>query len=390
MVNGIGYSILFVLLTDSIWWLLIRDHFSRKWTKVLFWTVSLLFIVGLTVCYFSMPYISANNSHRVISTIIGTLIALYIPKVVYILIRLIGMPITLIGQKSSNIVKGIALFVTALIFGTAVYGFTIGRYNYKINQIEVPIVNLPQNIQGVKIVHLSDLHLGSMPNGYKGIEKLVEDINKQNPDLVLFTGDMVNNTAEEIVPYIGTLKQIKSRYGVYGVVGNHDYGMYHRWGSEANKAANFRKLIEYEEQAGIRLLLNENVKIRIGRDTLLLAGVENWGKPPFPRYGKLDKALEGREDYTTILMSHDPSHWQAQVIFQNVPLTLSGHTHAMQMGIQIGKWKWSPSKYMYPEYDGLYNYNDCYLNVSRGQGFLAMPGRIGLRPVIDVITLINR
>ena len=300
------------------------------------------------------------------------------------------MPITLIGPKAANFVKGLALFVTALIFGSAVYGFTIGRHNYKINQVEVPIRNLSRDLQGVKIIHLSDLHLGSAPEGYKGIQILVDEINKQDADLVLFTGDLVNNSAQEVLPFIETLKGIKARYGVYSVVGNHDYGMYHRWGSEAEKAANFRKLIEYEEQAGITPLLNENVKIKIGRDTLLLAGVENWGKPPFPRYAKLNKALEGRGNFTTILMSHDPSHWQAQVIFQDIPLTLSGHTHAMQMGIQIGSWKWSPSKYIYPEYDGLYNYNDCYLNVSRGQGFLGMPGRIGLRPVIDVITLINR
>lgn len=300
------------------------------------------------------------------------------------------MPITLIGEKSSNTVKGIALLVAALIFSASIYGFTIGRYNYKINHIEIPVVNLSRDLEGVKLVHISDLHLGSMPEGYKGIQILVDEINKQNADLVLFTGDLVNNTADEVVPFIETLNGIKSRYGVFGVVGNHDYGMYHRWGSDAEKAANFRKLIEYEEQAGITPLLNENVKIRIGRDTLFLAGVENWGKPPFPRYGKLDKALEGRQGYTTILMSHDPSHWQAQAIYQNIPLTLSGHTHAMQMGIQIGNWKWSPSKYLYPEYDGIYNYNNCYLNVSRGQGFLGMPGRIGLRPAIDVITLIKR
>ena len=384
------YGLLFMLITDSIWWLLIREHFTKRWSKILFWGVTFSFIIGFIVCIFTFPNISEIKSYNLLSVIIGTLIAWYVPKILYIFIRLIGMPFTLIGEKSTKFVKGSALLLAAILFGSCVYGFTIGRYNYKINEVEVPIENLPRGLQGVKIVHLSDLHLGSISDSYSGIAKLVEDVNKQNADLVLFTGDFVNNVAEEALPFIPTLKEIKARYGVYGVLGNHDYGDYHRWSSKAEKAANLRKLIENEEQAGIKLLLNENVKIPIGHDTLLLAGVENWGKPPFPRYGDLEKALKDRGNLTTVLMSHDPSHWQGQVIFQNVPLTLSGHTHAMQMGIQIGKFKWSPSKYLYPEYDGLYSHNGCYLNVSRGQGYLAMPGRIGLRPSIDVITLINK
>jgi predicted MPP superfamily phosphohydrolase len=219
---------------------------------------------------------------------------------------------------------------------------------------------------------------------------LVKEVNELKPDLIVFTGDMVNNFSSELLPWIETLQKLKADYGKYAVTGNHDYGDYSLWNSKQEKEKNLKQFYQNMENAGFHMLNNAHIPIVIQNDTLWLVGVENWGKPPFSQYGNLSKALEGvPENSLIILLTHDPSHWRAEVLSHPIALTLSGHTHAMQMGVEIGHVKWSPAKYIYPEYDGLYQQGKQYLYVNRGQGYLGLPGRIGMQPEITQFTLKN-
>ena len=211
-----------------------------------------------------------------------------------------------------------------------------------------------------------------------------------HPDLILFTGDLVNNDSREILPFIEDFKRLKATNGVYSVLGNHDYGDYKQWDSVASKEENMQLLYKYQKEMGFQLLNNENVIIRKGEDKFGIYGVENWGNKPFPQRGDLDKALEGNQDMEfKILLSHDPTHWNKKVIEhpEHFDLTLSGHTHGMQFGVEIPGFKWSPIKYIYPQWAGLYEKKKQYLYVNRGFGFLGFPGRVGIWPEITVIEL---
>ena len=192
-----------------------------------------------------------------------------------------------------------------------------------------------------------------------------------------------------MTPWQDTLKLLTSRYGKYAITGNHDYGHYTRWKTEEDRKENLVQFFENMRDMGFHMLNNTNIPLIIQTDTIYLSGVENWGLPPFPQYGKLPEALRGTEGHVVILLSHDPSHWRQEVIYHPVALTLAGHTHAMQMGIQIGRFRWSPSQYIYPEYNGLYKHDRHQLYVSRGAGYLGFPGRIGQRPEITLIELTN-
>ena len=223
----------------------------------------------------------------------------------------------------------------------------------------------------------------------KSFTKLVDEVNRLNPDLIVFTGDMVNSFASEMDPWIETLKKLKAKYGKYATTGNHDYGTYVKWSSKADQENNLKQFFKNMERADFTMLNNTNIPLVIANDTLYLAGVENWGLPPFPCFGKLAQALEGTNGYPVILLSHDPSHWRHEVLNYPVDLMLAGHTHAMQLGINIGSFRWSPAVYIYPEYNGLYTANGQQLYVSRGVGYLGFAGRIGQRPEITLIKLTN-
>ena len=275
------------------------------------------------------------------------------------------------------------------VFKGRLYSLTLGRYNYKIETVNLTLENLPAEFDHFKIVQLSDIHLGSFGESYPGMRKLVGEVNRLQPDIIVFTGDMVNNFAAEMSPWITLFQEMKASYGKYAITGNHDYGDYTRWPTETDKRNNLNQFFENMKSMGFHMLNNDRIPIVEGRDTLWLVGVENWGNPPFPRYGKLDVAIDSLPGQACIiLLSHDPSHWRGEVLqVPRIALTLSGHTHAMQFGIKIGKNEWSPAQYIYPEYDGLYRHQNQYLYVSRGQGYLGFPGRIGLRPVITEFIL---
>ena len=288
-----------------------------------------------------------------------------------------------------KIISQIAVGLAAIPFASLLYGMYRGKYNYKVLNYVLEYDDLPEAFDGFKIAQISDIHSGSFDNPEK-VQYGVDLINQQHADVVFFTGDLVNNRAEEVFPWIETFKKINSKFGVYSILGNHDYGDYTRWESEAEKKKNMEALFDAQKQMGWDLLLNESRFIEKDGQRLALVGVENWGSG-FKQAGDLEKALENvaPQDFK-ILLSHDPSHWEAQVLPHpfDIHLTLSGHTHGMQFGIEIPGWiKWSPVKWRYKQWAGIYEQAKQRLNVNRGFGYLAYPGRVGIWPEVTVITL---
>ncbi|MFA5328341.1 MAG: metallophosphoesterase [Prolixibacteraceae bacterium] len=284
-----------------------------------------------------------------------------------------------------------AFFIGGALTAGLAYGMT-NRYRYKIRRVQIPIKDLPQAFKGMKIAQISDIHSGSFDNP-EAVKAGVHSIMKENPDLILFTGDLVNNRAEEIVPYMDVFKALKAPLGVYSVLGNHDYGDYVSWPLDEAKKQNLERLKQHHAEMGWRLLLNEHVILERNNRQLALIGIENWGARGFTKYGDMKKAIAGLENSNVpvkILLSHDPSHWDAQVRkdYQDIALTLSGHTHGMQFGIEIPGFKWSPIQYMYKQWAGLYQEQDQYLYVNRGFGFLGYQGRLGIMPEITMIELV--
>ncbi|KAA5537824.1 metallophosphoesterase [Paenimyroides baculatum] len=263
------------------------------------------------------------------------------------------------------------------------------RHHYKIHKTTISFADLPEAFNGFTITQLSDIHAGSFTSK-KGVQKGVNLVNAQNSDVIVFTGDLVNNSAAEMEPWIDTFAQLNAPYGMFSILGNHDYGDYIAWESPAVKEQNLIRLKEIHQEIGFQLLLNESVEIQKEDASVGLIGVENWGKGNFHRYGDLNKAIESvLQQPFKILLSHDPSHWDAVVTDYQplIHLTLSGHTHGMQFGFEFMGIKWSPSKYIYQRWAGLYESYGRYLYVNRGFGFLGLKGRLGVWAEISVITL---
>lgn len=290
------------------------------------------------------------------------------------------------------LISKIALGLAALPFTSLLYGMYRGKYNYKVLAYELEYEDLPEAFDGFTITQISDIHSGSFDNPEK-VAYGIDLINQQQSDLVLFTGDLVNNKAAEIKPWIPYFSKISAPHGIYSVLGNHDYGDYTRWETEELKSKNLESLFQSQKEMGWKLLLNEADFIEKKGARLAIVGVENWGNG-FKQVGDLDRALAKVEEKDfKILLSHDPSHWEAKVLPHpyKIHLTLSGHTHGMQFGIEIPGWiKWSPVKWRYKQWAGIYEASNQKLNVNRGFGYLAYPGRVGMWPEISVITLKRR
>lgn len=282
-----------------------------------------------------------------------------------------------------------AVLVASIPFTGLLYGLFKGKYDFKAHKQTLYFDDLPVAFDGFTITQVSDLHLGSF-DSVEDVKRGVEMIKELQSDLFVFTGDLVNNYAKEAEPWKNLFSSIKAPFGQYSIMGNHDYGDYAHWESPVDKQDNLKQLHQVHAEMGYKLLLNESVSITKNSDTIKLIGVENWGKPPFAQYGKLEKAIEGvAESDFKILLSHDPSHWEGEILDHPYPfhLTLSGHTHGAQMGIEIPFIKWSPVKYIYKQWAGLYTKDTQHLYVNRGFGFLGYPGRIGIWPEITLITL---
>lgn len=271
-----------------------------------------------------------------------------------------------------------------------IYGMVRGAYKYRVHNVKVPSPNLPDAFNGFKIVQLSDIHTGSFMDN-KALNHAFDIAMSQKPDLILFTGDLVNNIADETEGFEDVYKKLKAPYGVFSVLGNHDYGDYSDWDTKEAKKANLDRLKAVQAASGWKLLMNEHVPLEKNGEKIALIGIENWGGSlRFPRYGRLDLAYKGAENYPfKILMSHDPSHWDKQVRpeYGNIDLMLSGHTHGMQLGIEIPGIKWSPAQWIYKQWGGLYKEGKQFLYVNRGLGFLGYPGRLGIWPEITVLEL---
>ncbi len=323
-------------------------------------------------------------------------IIMVIPNIISYFVSFKNHPVGSPPDGSRFISRFTFISQTALLLGAALtsglaYGMT-NRYRYKIRRIQVMLKDLPEEFRGLKIAQISDIHSGSFDDP-AAVSEGVASIMKENPDLILFTGDLVNNKAEEIVPYMDVFKVLNAPLGVYSVLGNHDYGDYVSWPSEEAKKQNLETLKQHHAAMGWHLLMNEHVILERNKQQLALIGIENWGARGFTKYGDMKKAVAGLENSNLpvkILLSHDPSHWDAQVRteYPDISLTLSGHTHGMQFGIDIPGFKWSPVQYLYKQWAGLYQEQHQYLYVNSGFGFLGYQGRLGILPEITMIELV--
>ncbi|OIR12843.1 putative metallophosphoesterase [mine drainage metagenome] len=294
------------------------------------------------------------------------------------------------GISRSVFLSWMGLGIGGGLFSTLLYGFS-NKYNYQIKRIKLTFNNLPNSFKGLKIIHISDIHSGSFQNKH-AVQHGVDMILKENADIILFTGDLVNDRHTEMQEYMDVFNQLKAPMGVFSTLGNHDYGDYVHWSSAEEKQKNLEQLKVVHAQLGWRLLMNEHVILEKNNQQIVLLGIENWGaKARFPKYGKMDKAYPGTEKYPfKILMSHDPSHWDAEVRvkYPDIDLMLSGHTHGFQFGIENPYFKWSPVQWMYKQWAGLYEEGKQKLYVNRGFGFIGYPGRVGILPEITVIELV--
>lgn len=388
MKKRVLYIVLLWLFADAYFFNAVTTLTANPIWHWVYWSADILIATGVITIIFGRR---GSEPPRAISWLMGLMLLSAVPKI-------LGMPVLLIEDITrlfrgfpprSVWVSELALVVAAIPFFGLLFGLTRGRHHYQVHRHTLYFPDLPEAFDGFTLTQLSDIHAGSFSDA-KGVNKGIDMVNAQNSDLILFTGDMVNNKASEMTPWINDFARLQAPYGKYSVLGNHDYGDYVKWESEAVKDANLVSLKGVHKQIGFRLLLDEAVKIEKDGQTITLIGVENWGKGGFHKYGDLEKAIAKVDDsQVKILMSHDPSHWEAKTLnhLKHIHLTLAGHTHGMQFGIELFGFKWSPVKYVYKQWAGLYKQKDRYLYVNRGFGFIGLKGRVGIWPEITVLTL---
>ena len=395
--------LVFVIILEIYAFQAFRMLIKSKWFFIFYYITS---AIALTYIVYQLYHFdrSVGQTPKTMMTM-GLLLLLYVPKLLltFILfgedvVRFISGLFSLATKSGSDnflperrrFVSQIALGVAAIPFASFLYGITIGKYNFKVIKQTLFFPDLPEAFDGTTITHISDVHSGSFDDADK-IQYAIDLINEQNSDLVLFTGDIVNTHATEMDPWIETFKGIHNpKFGKFSILGNHDYGEYVDWKSQTEKQLNFEAIKDIHRKIDFKLLLNEHVTISKDNQKIAIVGVENWGRK-FGERGDLNLASQGlTKDDFKIVMSHDPSHWDEKIQHdeKNYHLTLSGHTHGFQFGIEIPGWfKWSPVQYVYKQWAGLYENVGRYVYVNRGFGFHAYPGRVGIMPEITVIQL---
>lgn len=379
----------------------VRTLTDNFWIRTSYWVISL--ILYAIFAYEVTHYQRSDRSTLRAQIMISLFLVFILPKIFIVLFLLIDDLIRIGGYligfakpstenffpERRKFLSLVGLGMSGVLSALFIDGITFGKYRHKVRKVKVKLPNLPKSFKGYKIIQISDVHSGSFADPSK-LQHAVDLINEQKPDLVLFTGDMVNNVADEFKPFIPLFSQIKAKDGKFSVLGNHDYADYVTWDSAADKKKNLDTLIDYEKQAGFDMLRNEHRIIEKNGEKLYILGVENWGLKPFPQFGKIDDALKGvPESATKILMSHDPTHFDYVVKKHpgNIHLTLSGHTHGMQFGLDLKNIKWSPVQYKYPKWADLYESEGKLLYVNRGFGVLGYPGRVGVLPEITLFEL---
>jgi len=372
-----------------------------------YWITDILLISIILYLYFSGKI--ENSGSKIFSSLFGLMIISLAPKLIitpfllledtyrfgnFIIQKIASFSSTTnlkIGfQERRKIISQLGLGLASIPFFSLIYGVVKGKYNYKVHHVTLKFKDLPKSFDGFTITQLSDIHSGSFQDK-SAVEKGINLINNLNNDLIVFTGDLVNNKAEEMDEWITTFGQLKAPFGKLSILGNHDYGDYAKWDSPEEKKKNFNRLMEVHKEIGFKLLMNSNTEILKGNESISIVGVENWGLRGFHKYGDLDKSVKDiPNSQFKVLLSHDPSHWETKTLNheKHIHLTLSGHTHGMQFGIEVpGFIKWSPIKYIYKQWAGAYRKNGKFLYVNRGFGFLGYPGRVGIMPEITSITL---
>lgn len=387
-INLLPFAIIATFVFLLNWYVLsgIETLTNSSWLSPVFWGFLIFILASLT---YSIQRMRDNGMDIFFKITTHTFLVLMTSELVFVIILILGDGYRVItgGSRSVYWVEfGLALFaITVLIF---LYGIIKGKYAYRVIKHTLFFDELPEQFDGFRITQISDVHAGSFKNA-KAVQRGIDLIKAQNSDLFVFTGDLVNNKAEEIVPWMGHFSQVKAPHGQFSILGNHDYGDYIKWENETEKQTNLQSLKRHHAEMGYRLLLDEHVRIEKNGQHIVLAGVENWGIG-FGERGDLKKALQNvNPDDFKVLLSHDPTHWESEV--KNWPskiqLTLSGHTHGMQFGIEAFGIKWSPVKYRYAHWAGITSANGRYLNINRGFGFLGFSGRVGIWPEITVIEL---
>lgn len=405
----IVFSFLFLVIDYYVFQavLVVTKNLSPFWKNVFrygFWVPTAVSLLALAWWALADPY---RYGATVRSLMITGLAALYISKLFGVLVLFIDDIVrgikwvssvfrssaseNIAGQAipRSEFLTKAALVAASVPFGAMAYGVISGAHDYHVKRVTVKLPNLPKSFDGLTIGHVSDIHSGSFYNRV-AVKGGVEMLLKEKPDLIFFTGDLVNNQTDEVKEYIDIFNKLKAPLGVYSVTGNHDYGDYHRWSSDAAKRKNFRDLVEAHKLMNYDILLNEHRFIEQGGEKIAIVGIENWGAGRFSKYGKLEKAYAGVNDASVkLLLSHDPSHWDAQVRphYPDIDISFAGHTHGFQFGIEVGSFKWSPSQYIYKQWAGHYQEGSQHLYVNRGFGFLGYPGRIGMPPELTIMQL---
>ena len=384
---------------------------TQRFLKYTYWCITILTLIAFLIYHF--VNVDAYSKSARMFLLVGVFIN-YIAKLFFVVFLLIDDFVRLIRyiasfyssettisegisdhsskiSRSDFLVKTAAVAAVVPLVGMS-WGIISGAHDYRVRRIKLPLANLPKAFHGMKIVQVSDIHSGSFWNK-TAVMGGVEMLMNEKPDMVFFTGDIVNNRAEEMADWISVFSKVKAPHGVYSVFGNHDYGDYVAWDSPQQKAKNLIDLAAMQKAMGWKLLMNENKIIEVNGEQIAVVGIENWGaKARFPKYGKLSEAIKGTENIAIkLLLSHDPSHWQAEVLplFPDISAMFSGHTHGMQFGVDIPGIKWSPVQYVYDEWAGLYQQKGQYLYVNRGFGYIGYPGRIGMPPEITTIELVS-
>ena len=388
-------SILFIVnfCADFIIWRDVKRSFKNRWqTKAVI--ALLLSIWALLIIAVLSPRRDAGADLQPIMWMLYTFLSLFIPKLLYALFSLLSRVSLFWRAKHLSVLKYIGGILSIVSFVAMWWGALVTRNDIEVTRQTVKFENLPKSFDDYKIVHISDIHAGTWGTDIAFLSNMVDTVNALNPDLVLFTGDIVNRNTKEIYPFVNALSRLKAKQGVYSVLGNHDYGDYMDWSSAIERERNNRELIDVQNKMGWRMLNNEHCWVRKDNDSIAIIGVENWGEPPFSVYGDLRKAYSNLNDENfKVLLTHNPEHWKREVSeISNIDLSLSGHTHGMQFVLQFGDWKWSPAEWKYKEWGGLYTKEnpegkELKLYVNIGLGEVALPFRLGATPEVTLITL---